>query len=249
MKRNPLFPFLAPARPAFLLAALLAATVSASAAYPGFRSLFNGENLAGWKGNLTLWSVRDGAITGQTTLEKPAKGNTFLVWEGGDVKNFELHARFRLLPNNDKKFANSGIQYRSRIVDPAEWVVAGYQGDMDGDGKYIGMLYEEKGRGIIAQPGQQVRVTNVEGKTKIDVTGVTTPAEELSAAIHVGEWNEYVIIADGNHLQHFVNGKLTADVTDLDEAHAAKSGVLALQLHVGLPMTVQFRDIQLKTLP
>ena len=249
MKRHPLFPFLAHARPAFLLTALLAATVSASAAYPGFRSLFNGENLAGWKGNLTLWSVRDGAITGQTTLEKPAKGNTFLVWEGGDVKNFELHARFRLLPNNDKKFANSGIQYRSRIVDPADWVVAGYQGDMDGDGKYIGMLYEEKGRGIIAQPGQKVRVSNVEGKTKLEVTGVTTPAEELSAAIHPGEWNEYVIIADGNHLQHFVNGKLTADVTDLDEAHAAKSGVLALQLHVGLPMTVQFRDIQLKTLP
>jgi hypothetical protein len=120
---------------------------------------------------------------------------------------------------------------------------------MDGDGKYIGMLYEEKGRGIIAQPGQKVRVSSVEGKTKLEVTGVTTPVEELSAAIHPGEWNEYVIIADGNHLQHFVNGKLTADVTDLDEAHAAKSGVLALQLHVGLPMTVQFRDIQLKTLP
>jgi hypothetical protein len=233
----------------FVIAALSASILSAQPAEKDFRSLFNGSNLAGWKGDPAFWSVVDGAITGQTTAERPAKGNTFLVWQGGDVKNFELRTEFRLVPNNDKNFANSGIQYRSKVVDAPNWVVGGYQADMDGEGKYVGMLYEERGRGIVAMPGQQVRVSPGEGKPKIEVTGETTPPADIAAAIRRSEWNEYVIIAEGNHLRHFVNGLLTADITDLDETLAAKSGVLALQLHTGLPMTVQFRKIRLKVLP
>lgn len=229
--------------------AMTTGSLSAQPAEKDFRPLFNGSNLAGWKGDLAFWSVTDGAITGQTTAERPAKGNTFLVWQGGDVKNFELRAEFRLVPNNDKNFANSGIQYRSKIVDPANWVVAGYQADMDGDGKYVGMLYEEKGRGIVAMPGQQVRISAGEQKPKIDIAGVTTPPADIAAAIRRSDWNEYVIIAEGNRLRHFVNGLLTADITDLDEKLAAKSGVLALQLHTGLPMTAQFKNIRLKVLP
>jgi hypothetical protein len=237
------------ARCAFVLFALAAFSSSVHAEEKDFSSLFSGTDLSGWKGDSALWSVRDGAITGQTTAEHPAKGNTFLVWQGGDVNNFELHAAFRLVANNEKNFANSGIQYRSRVVDATNWVVAGYQADMDGDGKYVGMLYEEKGRGILATPGQQVRITPAEGKPKIEITGVTAPPADIAAAIHPGDWNEYVIIAEGNHLRHFINGRLTADVTDLDSANAAKSGVLALQLHAGLPMTVQFKNIRLKVLP
>jgi len=237
-----------PARAALLLFSVAALTLTARADDNDYRPLFNGSDLAGWKGDATFWSVRDGAITGQTTTEHPAKGNTFLVWQGFDIKNFELHVQFRLVPNNDKNFANSGIQYRSKVVDLANWVVAGYQGDMDGEGKYVGMLYEEKGRGILATPGQQVKITSEGGKPKIEITGATGSIPEITAANHPGDWNEYVIIAEGNHLQHFINGKLTADVTDLDEANAAKAGVLALQLHVGLPMTVQFKNIRMKTL-
>jgi hypothetical protein len=239
-------------QPAQLIIAAVFAACSLSAAQPAekdFRSLFNGSNLAGWKGDPAFWSVLDGAITGQTTAERPAKGNTFLIWQGGDVKNFELRASFRMVANNDKNFANSGIQYRSKVVDPANWVVAGYQGDMDGAGKYIGMLYEEKGRGIVALPGQKVNISAGAEKPKIEITGVTTPPAEISAAIKPSDWNEYVIVAEGNHLRHFINGLLTADITDLDEAHAAESGVLALQLHAGPPMTVQFKNIRLKVLP
>ena len=207
------------------------------------RPLFNGKDLDGWKGNPDVWSVKDGAITGTTTDEKPLTFNTFLVWQGGKPANFELRAKYKMVGNN------SGIQYRSKVVDPANWVVAGYQGDMDGDGKYIGMLYEEKGRGIVALPGQAVKISAGEGKPKIEVTGQTTPPEQISAAIKRGDWNEYVIIAEGNHLRHFINGLPTADVTDLDEAVAASSGVLALQLHAGPPMAVQFKNIRLKVLP
>jgi len=207
----------------FLSGALSFSAISSRAANEekDFRSLFNGQNLAGWKGDTSFWSVLNGAIVGQTTTEHPARGNTFLVWQGGDVKNFELRAAFRLLPNNEKHFANSGIQYRSRIVDAENWVVAGYQADMDGDGKYVGMLYEEKGRGILAEPGQEVRIAPGEKKPKIEITGETGTPARITAANHPREWNEYVIIAEGNHLRHFINGQLTADVTDLDEANAA----------------------------
>lgn len=229
----------------FILSAL---SLSAQSDDKSFRPLFNGTDLAGWKGDLSFWSVRDGAITGQTTPEHPTPGNTFLVWQGGDVKNFELRATFRLVPNNERKYANSGIQYRSRVVDPATWVVAGYQADMDGEGKYVGMLYEEKGRGILAKPGEQIRISSEEGKHKIEITGATAPAAEVSASNRPGDWNDYVIVAEGNRLRHFINGVLTADVTDLDEAHAAKTGVLALQLHAGQPMTIQFKNLRLKAL-
>jgi hypothetical protein len=238
---------------AFALAAL---AFSAHAADAGFKSLFNGKDLSGWEGLKEFWSVRDGAITGQTTAEKQLPSNSFLVWQGGDVKNFELRAKFRLVPNNDKNWANSGIQYRSHVIDPANFVVGGYQADMDSAGQYTGMLYEEQGRGILMKPGQKIRVGPLadgakKGKEKatIEVLATVTPAEQLSAAYKKADWNEIVIIANGNHLQHFINGKLTADVTDTDDTKGAKSGVLALQLHKGPAMTIQFKDIQLKTLP
>lgn len=242
-------PLFVRARRALVLLCLTTFSWSAHAATSDFRSLFNGKDLAGWKGDLSFWSVRDGTITGETTTEHPTKGNTFLVWQGGAVKNFELRAEFRLVARNDKNFANSGIQYRSRMVEPDNWVVAGYQADMDGGGKYVGMLYEEKGRGILALPGQQVRISAGGEKPQIEITGATAPAPDIAAANRPGEWNEYIIIAEGNHLRHFINGRPTADITDLDEAKSAKSGVLALQLHAGPPMLVQFRNIQLKTLP
>lgn len=238
-----------------LLAAL---APCAQAADSGFKSLFNGKDLSGWDGLKEYWSVRDGAITGQTTADKKLPANTFLVWKGGDVKNFELRMKFRLTPNNDQNAANSGVQYRSRLMDPATFVVGGYQADID-MGRYIGMLYEEKGRGILMQPGQKIRVgaaaPATEGakkskqKAKVETVATLTTAEELAAAYKKGEWNEIVIIANGNHLQHIVNGKVAADVTDNDAEKGSKSGVLGLQLHVGPPMTIQFKDIQLKTLP
>jgi hypothetical protein len=229
----------------------IALTLSTHAADSGFKSIFNGKDLSGWDGNKEFWSVRDGAITGQTTAEKPLKSNTFLVWKGGEPKNFELRASFRLTGQNDKGFGNSGIQYRSRVIDPATFVVGGYQADMDLGGTYLGMLYEEKGRGILMKPGQKIVIpASAEGeKPKVEQAGEPTDAAKVAAAYKKGEWNEIVIIAKGNHLQHFINGTLTADVTDNDDVKGAKSGVLALQLHQGPPMTIQFKDIKLKMLP
>lgn len=236
-------------RPALLALLITSATAVAHAA-GDFKPLFNGKDLTGWDGLPGYWSVQDGAITGQTTAEKTLKANTFLVWQGGDVKNFELHLSFRLLADNDKAQANSGIQFRSKVLDPATFVVGGYQTDIDFTRPYLGMLYEEKGRGIIMKTGEKIRITTgADGKHAVEVLGTPTPPEAAVAAYKKGDWNDFVIIAEGNHIRQYLNGTLTADVIDLDEPRAAKAGVLALQLHVGPPMRIQFKNVQLKTLP
>jgi hypothetical protein len=112
------------------------------------------------------------------------------------------------------------------------------------------MLYEEKGRGIMMKPGENVRITTgADGKHAVEVLGTPTTPAAVAAAYKKGEWNDMVIIADGDHIRQFLNGTLTADVIDLDTPRAAKSGVLALQLHTGPAMTIQFKNIRLKVLP
>src|SRR5690349_12943820 len=110
---------------------LQAASTFAADDEKGFKKIFNGKNLTGWDGSPELWSVKDGAITGQTTEEHPAKENTFLIWTNGTVADFELHCSYKIVPNNPAGFANSGIQYRSKVVKPSYWVVSGYQADME----------------------------------------------------------------------------------------------------------------------
>jgi len=226
-------------------AALIAQTALVSGAEAGFVEIFNGKDLTGWEGNPKLWSVQDGAITGQTTAENSTKGNTFLIWTNGTVADFELHCSYKLTPGDSKGFANSGIQYRSKVANPANWVVHGYQADMEAGPSYSGILYEEGGRGILAQRGEKVVVPQ-DGKKQ--VVGSVGNAAEIGASIKKGDWNDYVIIAQGNHLQQFINGKQTMDLVDEEEAKRAMSGILALQLHAGPPMMAQFKNIRLKKL-
>jgi hypothetical protein len=221
--------------PLLCLAGLFVTSANASEIH-----LFNGKDLTGWSGNPEFWSVQDGAITGKTTKETPTKGNTFLIHKD-PVSDFELHLKYRFAEGSTS--GNSGVQYRSKVVDPANFVVAGYQADMEVGKTYSGILYEEKGRGILAKRGQKVVIK--EGQ-KPEAIGETDNSDEIQASIKLGEWNDYAIVAKGGHLQHFINGKLTVDVTD-ETAVGAKTGVLALQLHAGPPMQVHFKDIVLKT--
>lgn len=209
----------------------------------GFKMIFNGKDLTGWDGSPKLWSVKDGAITGETTKENPAKGNTFLIWTNGTVSDFELRCSFKLTPGDEKGFANSGVQYRSKILDPSYWVVGGYQADMEAGKTYTGILYEERmSRGIMAKRGEKV-VWNKDCQK--EVVGSLGTSDELQNVIKQGDWNDYVIIAKGNHLQHFINGRQMVDVVDDCAEKRAMSGVLALQLHAGSPMKAQFKNIRI----
>jgi hypothetical protein len=226
------------------LGSLLTTTTAwAAEVEAGFTSLFNGTDLTGWDGSAELWSVKDGAITGQTSKDKPLKGNTFLVWKGGTVEDFELRLSFKLTPGDTNNFANSGVQYRSKLADPANWGVGGYQADMEAGANYTGILYEERGRGIIAQRGQCV---NIEPDGKLRVIGACGDSAGIEAGIKKNDWNEYIIIARGNQLTHVVNGRVTVMVTDDQAEKRASSGILALQVHAGPPMMAQFKNIRIK---
>jgi len=223
-----------------LRTSLLALLALASTAVAEDKNLFNGKDLTGWKG-LDFWSVEDGCITGRTTKEKPTKGNTFLVWQGGEIGDFEFTFKYKIVGGN------SGVQYRSKVVDEKAFVVSGYQADFEAGKTYSGILYEEKGRGILAQRGQKTVIKDGDkpGKAKVEVTGEVGKSAEIQAKIKAEDWNEYRIVAQGGHLQHFINGVQTVDVTD-QTAVGAKKGILALQLHAGPAMVVQFKDLVLK---
>ena len=203
-----------------------------------FVSIFDGKSLKGWDGNPRFWSVRDGAITGQTTATNPTDGNTFIIWRGGEVADFELKLEYRIVDGN------SGIQYRSFEIPDKKWVVGGYQADFEAGDRYSGILYGEQYRGILANRGQE---TVIKEGGKVEVVGSVGDSDEIQSKIKKEDWNAYHVIAKGNHFIHKINGVVTAKATDEDSARRAK-GILALQLHQGPPMTVQFRKIRLKRL-
>ncbi len=234
-----------------LTASILTLLAAVSLSSAGERQLFNGKDLSGWKGVEGYWSVQDGALTGKTTTENMVTENTFLIWQDGEVGDFVLTLKYKIVDLNGASagFGNSGIQYRSKVVKPEYFVVSGYQADFETGKTYSGILYEEKGRGILAKRGEKVVITDSEDpkKPKIEKAGEVGTSDEIQATIKPADWNEYQIVAKGGHLQHFINGKQTVDVTD-NTTVGAKTGVLALQLHKGpTGMTVQFKDIVLKT--
>ena len=238
--KSPIASFAASASLALVLGLALSVTVARGADEAGFKSLFNGTDLTGWEGNPKLWSVQDGAISARTTAEDPIKGNTFLIWRAGTVDDFELRLSYRIVGGN------SGIQYRSKVADEKNWVVGGYQADFEAGTTYSGILYEERGRGILAQRGQ---MTWIQPDGKIRVVGSLGKSDDIQAGLKHEDWNDYVVLARGKHLTHIINGRVTVDVTDDQESKAATSGILALQVHAGPPMLVQFKNIRLKTLP
>jgi hypothetical protein len=234
-----------------LLAPLALAAEKAKLTAPpepaGMQKIFNGKDLTGWDGDPRLWSVKDGAIRGETTKENPAKGNTFLIWKGGTVKDFELRLSFRCNAAN-----NSGVQYRSKMkpikpTDANQWAVMGYQAEVRNETKLpsvAGFIYDEGGkRGRICLVGEKAVWEN--GKKKVLETLCTQ--DDYKAAFKLDGWNDYIIIAKGNHIQHYLNGLLVVDFTD-DPAIGAKEGIVALQLHAGKPMWTEFKDIRVKNL-
>jgi hypothetical protein len=207
--------------------------------------LFNGESLQGWDGDPRLWSVRDGAIHGETTAEEKANGNTFLIWQGGKLDDFDLRLSFRCTAVN-----NSGIQYRSRHITEGKprnpWVVRGYQHEIRNEEKMPnvpGFIYDEGGRrGRICLAGEKA-VWTEDGK---EVTGQLIDQQAFAELMRVDDWNDVVIRAEGNRIRHYLNGQLILDFTDEHPELALEEGVLALQLHAGRPMWAEFKNIRLK---
>jgi hypothetical protein len=212
---------------------LLCSTVHAE---EKFRELFNGRNLTGWEGDERIWSVEDGLLTGNTKGVK-LEHNTFCIWTGGEVADFELEVTFRMDGDN-----NSGVQYRSqRFPKNGKYAVIGYQADIHPAPNYTGMLYDEGGRGIAAERGQKV-VLGPDGAKEV------TKLPGKFEAVDLSKWHKLEVQAIGNHLVHKLDGEVTVDVTDNDPKNAEGKGILALQVHVGPAMKAQFKSIRLKSL-
>jgi hypothetical protein len=211
-----------------------------------WRTLFNGTDLDGWDGDPRLWSVRDGVIHGETTPELKANGNTFLIAQDLLLEDFELELSFRCNATN-----NSGIQYRSRHITEGKprnpWVVRGYQHEIRNENTFpnvSGFIYDEGGkRRRICAVGEQAEWTEA-GKV---VTGQLIDQAGFKKLFRLDDWNDVRIVAEGNRLRHYLNGTLILDFTD-DDARVLRQGILALQLHAGAPMWVEYRDIRLRPL-
>jgi type 1 glutamine amidotransferase len=216
---------------------LLLVSIGQAETKSDYKTIFDGTSLNGWDGNPQVWSVEDGALTAQSTAKQRLKKNSFLIWRGGAVADFDLRLKFRI------EGGNGGIQYRSQEV--GKWLVAGYQADIDAENRYTGMLYDEAGRGILAKRGE--RAAGAVGKER-QVAETFEVAAAALTSVERGEWNEYRIVAVGTRMLHFINGTLTADFLDGDKDHADSAGILALQIHAGPPTKVQYKDIRLKTI-
>jgi hypothetical protein len=215
---------------------VLSALASAAFAEDGFKPLFNGKDLAGWEAEPGLWKVEDGVIVGTNSgPQSPAK-NTFLIWKGGTVKDFEVRATIRVLGDS-----NSGIQYRSKLrPDITPWTIQGYQCDVHPEEVHTAMTYEERGRGIFGYNGMDV-IMDPKGQRWLVGERPRVPAD-------VAQWNEFSVIARGNRLEHRLNGKTTSVFIDCDEKGRALEGLLAIQLHAGNPHRTEVKQVLLKVL-
>jgi hypothetical protein len=223
-----------------LIASLAAVAIPAAADEPGFVSLFDGKTLNGWScPAMKYWSVEDGAITARNA--EPIKECYYLTWQGGQPADFELKAKFRI---QGPKEANSGIQFRSKVRP--DGFVEGYQADIAREGRFCGVLYDETPkRGLLAAKGQRT-VIDENGRRKVEQFA---DEAELWKKIDLDGWNEYHVIAQGQRVSAKINGELVWEVIDREkDRHGEAPGVVALQLHVGPPMQVWFKDIRLKVL-
>jgi len=206
------------------------------------KSLFDGKSLEGWDGNPLHWSVEDGAIVGVNTQENPTKGNTFLIWKGGNLKDFDLTLECKI------DSGNSGIQYRS-FIKPGEhdgWRIGGYQADFESGDKYSGICYGEAFRGILSLRGDRTTLSRDESGKLIKSVEKIGETGKLGLAINKKDWNTYRIVADGYRFEHYINGQKMTELMDNDEKERREEGLLALQVHAGPPMKVYYRNIRLK---
>lgn len=158
----------------------------------GFKLLFNGETFAGWKGNLKVFRIEDGAIVGGS-LKTALPNNEFLRSEE-EFENFELRLQFKLVGTQ----GNAGVQIRTAEI-PEHHEVIGYQADM-GDG-WWGCLYDESRRNrVLAGP----------------------PAAERNKLVRVNDWNDYRILCEGNRIRLWINDQPTVDYTEEDPEIAKK---------------------------
>lgn len=221
-----------------------------------FVTIFNEKDLSGWVGDSTYWSVKEGTLVGEVTPETILERNSFIIYEKAQPSNFELKLEYKI-----SNSGNSGINYRSERIEKFPFALKGYQCDIDGKNRYTGQNYEEKKRTTLAYMGEKVTIpsmpdsiskTNLRKNVKKNcwqtriVSDTLGDLKQLKSHIKENDWNSVHLIVKDNRMQHYINGVLMSDVLDLDTENRANKGFLGVQVHVGPPMKVQYKNIKIK---
>ncbi|MDR1454151.1 MAG: DUF1080 domain-containing protein [Tannerella sp.] len=210
----------------------------------GYQPVFDGKSLADWEYDPVYWRVENDCMVGEVTPSTILSRNTFIIRKDLVLKDFELKVEYRISENG-----NSGVSYRNERVEDVPYALKGYQADIDGKNQYTGQNYEERGRQFLALRGQTGVIDSLyRSPSHQAVSEIDFRNDPLNRHIRENDWNEYHIIAKGNRLQHFINGMLMSDVTDNDATNRRLSGLLGVQVHVGPPMKVEFRNFMVKSL-
>lgn len=179
--------------------------------------LFDGESFDGWEGPLESFRIEDSAIVAGN-LNAPIPKNQFLSTKE-TFGDFELRFKFKMIGEK----VNAGVQFRTKRI-PNHHEVIGYQADMGGN--YWGALYDEQRRKkVLAGPD----------------------LEKVMEVVNHQDWNEYVVRAEGDHIQLWLNGMKTVDYIE-EDGTVERSGIIALQVHSGGPMEAWYKDIRLMRL-
>ena len=202
----------------------------------GFTSMFDGKSLSGWDGLPEFWKVEDGAIVGETKMQN--QQTIFLYWKGGEPADFEMRCRLRI----SGKEANSGIQFRSQKVP--NWDALGYQADFDVSGYCVGDLYFF-GRQPLATFAQRGDSVFIDSTGKRSVNNFAN-RDKLLDIYKKGDWNDYWIVAKGRKVTILLNGEVMSKVEDREQKYFSSKGIIALQLHSGEPMRVEFKDLRIR---
>ena len=214
--------------------------VPASGDESGFEPIFDGKTLQGWEGDPQYWRVENGCLVGEVTPQTILKQNSFIIWRGGVTRDFELKVEYRVSAQG-----NSGINYRSVEVPGQPWAMKGYQADIEGADRWTGQIYEERGRTFLALRGQ---VTHATEGGKREIIASLGDSNELQAWVKKEDWNLYHLIIRSNVLMHVLNGHAMSEVIDDDLKERRFDGLLGVQVHVGPPMKIEYRNFRLKRL-
>lgn len=201
----------------------------------GFASMFNGKDLAGWEGKPGGWWVEDGAISSQSTKENPCLKHHYLYWKGGEPADFILRFQYKIVGGN------SGVQIRSE--KRPNWDTWGYQADMEAGPQWTGCLFQHE-RGGVVMRGKKAVIAADGTRTEEEFAS----GKELQKKVKTNDWNDYEIIAKGSRITLKINDHLMCEVDDRHAEFARKKGIIALQMHPGPPMKVQFRNLRIKIL-
>lgn len=205
-----------------------------------FERIFDGKTLDNWDGDSTYWTIEDGKLVGTVTPETLLKKNSWIVYRGQLVEDFELVLDYRVSTGG-----NSGVGYRLAVLNDDPVSVRGPQADIHGAEMFTGICYEENGRRLLAARGQS---TWIHPDQLPRLGAQFADPEELQSVVRIEDWNRYRLVVRGHDAQHYLNGVLMSEVHDYDDANRMQRGLIGVQVHVGPPMKIEYREIYLKHL-